>query len=187
MVPGLQVYVRISKSMFCLSPSFYKNIIYIICATISLRDQVLLIFNMSLVMHRFTIQDLEYLRHGDRSLMLGLIRPAGEGRFPIIVDLHGGAWNEGSLSDCRVRDEVLASAGYATAALDFRQGGDECHSPLQDSHYAIHWLRLYSTQLGFGWNSAAFVPPVQWKTFGGINAKSLCVALFWRVINLLSR
>ena len=163
---------------------------------------------MSLVMHRFTIQDLEYLRHGDRSLMLRLIRPVGEGRFPIIVDLHGGAWNEGSLSDCRVRGEVLASAGYATVALDFRQGDDEYPSSLQDIHYAIRWLKLYSAQLGLdgsrlglcgqssGGHLAALIAMrpedrrysmIALKGGEGINAESLCVALIWPVINPLSR
>ena len=38
-----------------------------------------------------TIEDHEYLRHGDRAMMLTLYRPAGAGPFPFVIDLHGGA------------------------------------------------------------------------------------------------
>ncbi len=56
--------------------------------------------------HEFTTKDLQYLQHGDQPLMLRLFIPAGEGPFPIVVDIHGGAWNTGDLTGCQIR-EVL--------------------------------------------------------------------------------
>ncbi|MBT7756306.1 MAG: hypothetical protein HN732_03200, partial [Rhodospirillaceae bacterium] len=60
----------------------------------------------------FTTEDIAYLDHGTQSgagpLMLRYFRPAGPGPFPLIVDLHGGAWTMGDLSGCQARDEVLA-------------------------------------------------------------------------------
>jgi hypothetical protein len=43
---------------------------------------------------QFTIdvEDVEYLRHGDKPLLARIFRPRGNGPFPLIVDLHGGAW-----------------------------------------------------------------------------------------------
>ena len=38
------------------------------------------------------IEDVEYLRHGDTPLLARLFRPRGRGPFPIMVELHGGAW-----------------------------------------------------------------------------------------------
>lgn len=35
-----------------------------------------------------TTEDIEYLRHGDRPMMMRLFRPEGKGPFPVVVDLH---------------------------------------------------------------------------------------------------
>ena len=48
----------------------------------------------------YTTEDISYLRHGTESLMLRLYRPFGPGPFPLVVDLHGGAWTAGDLADC---------------------------------------------------------------------------------------
>ena len=37
------------------------------------------------------IEDLEYLRHGDKPFLARLFRPQGSGPFPVMVELHGGA------------------------------------------------------------------------------------------------
>ena len=42
--------------------------------------------------HEFDVQDVEYLRHGDKPLLARVYKPRGEGPFPALVDLHGGAW-----------------------------------------------------------------------------------------------
>src|SRR6267378_3506210 len=41
------------------------------------------------------IADVEYLRHGDQPLLARLFKPRGSGPFPIMVELHGGAWVRG--------------------------------------------------------------------------------------------
>ena len=38
------------------------------------------------------IADVEYLRHGDAPLLARLFEPQGSGPFPIMLELHGGAW-----------------------------------------------------------------------------------------------
>lgn len=38
------------------------------------------------------IEDVEYLQHGDKPLLAHLFKPRGSGPFPLIVELHGGAW-----------------------------------------------------------------------------------------------
>ncbi|MDA1091383.1 MAG: alpha/beta hydrolase [Proteobacteria bacterium] len=164
----------------------------------------------------FTTEDLEYLRHGDRPLMMRLFRPKGAGPFPIVIDLHGGAWNSGDLSDCQGRDEVLVNAGLAVAALDFRQAADRYPTSLQDINYAIRWikanaekLKLDPKRVGLSGQSsgghlaalAALRPDdrrytgialdsglgVDGGVNGGVDARVVCVALEWPVINPLSR
>ncbi|HIE19845.1 MAG TPA: alpha/beta hydrolase [Rhodospirillales bacterium] len=157
---------------------------------------------------KFTTEDLEYLRHEDRPLMMRLFRPEGVGPFPIVIDLHGGAWNNGDLSGCQVRDEVLVKAGLAVAALDFRHGADRYPSSLQDINYAIRWVKAHAEELtvdparvglsgqSSGGHLAALAamrpndPRYTEITLDGdsdVDARVVCVALEWPVINPLSR
>lgn len=97
--------------------------------------------------YEFTTEDIEYLRHGARGLKLRLYKPRGAGPFPLVVDLHGGAWGKGSLEECKVRDEALAQAGILVAGLDFRDGNDGYPTALVDINYAIRWLKARATSL----------------------------------------
>jgi acetyl esterase/lipase len=38
------------------------------------------------------IEDVEYLRHGDKPLLARLFKPRGPGPFPALIELHGGWW-----------------------------------------------------------------------------------------------
>jgi len=61
--------------------------------------------------HEIDIQDVEYLRHGDKPLLAKVYKPRGEGPFPALVDLHGGAWCLADRNTDKVRHEVLAGHG----------------------------------------------------------------------------
>lgn len=156
----------------------------------------------------FNIEDMEYLRHGDEALLLSLYRPNGDGPFPLIVDLHGGAWNTGDRAGCAIRAGVLAKAGFAVAALDFRQGPDRYPSSLQDINYAIRWLKSRAERLKLDPNRVG----LSGQSSGGhlaalsamrpnderyaalplepasrVDAKVSCLAIQWPVINPYSR
>lgn len=103
---------------------------------------------MSAKFSDYTTEDIAYLRHGNEPLMLRLLRPHGPGPFPLVVDLHGGAWTQGDLNVCRDRDEVLVRAGFATAALDFRHAGNGYPTSLADINYAVRWLKAQADGLG---------------------------------------
>ena len=45
--------------------------------------------------YEIEVQDVEYLRHGDQPMLARVFRPIGAGPFPIMVELHGGAWVRG--------------------------------------------------------------------------------------------
>ncbi len=70
-------------------------------------------------LYEFTTEDVEYLRHGDRRLIARLYKPKGEGPFPAVIDLHGGAWNNGDLTGTQGLDETLAKNGFVVASLEF--------------------------------------------------------------------
>ena len=96
---------------------------------------------MSAETQDFTVEDIEYLSHGESALRLRLFRPPGDGPFPFVVNLHGGGWAKGNLDECRPRDVAIVATGVASAALDFRQAGDGYPSSLIDINYVIRWLK----------------------------------------------
>src|SRR5580692_8087066 len=84
----------------------------------------------------YTVADFNYIEHADGPQRLRLFMPVGTGPFPLVVDLHGGAWSNQDLKDCEPRDLTLAKAGFAVAALNFRHAGHGYPSSLVDINYA---------------------------------------------------
>jgi acetyl esterase/lipase len=88
------------------------------------------------------ITDVEYLRHGDTPLLARLFKPRGNGPFPIMVELHGGAWVRGNRLNGNVGNEALAKTGVIVAALDFRVPPVAPYpASLADIHYGIRWCK----------------------------------------------
>lgn len=91
-------------------------------------------------MYAVDIADVEYLRHGDAPLLARLFMPQGRGPFPIMLELHGGAWVRGTRENGNAANEALAKTGVIVAALDFRT-----HAPypasVADIHYAVRWAK----------------------------------------------
>ena len=159
--------------------------------------------------YEFTTEDIEYLRHGDKALKLRLYKPRGAGPFPVVVDLHGGAWGKGSLEECRGRDEALAKSGLLVAGLDFRDGSNGYPTALVDINYAIRWLKARAAQLQTrtdlvgicGASSGAHLAMLAAMRphdpryaaiplpagSPAVDATVRCVAMAWPVINPLSR
>src|SRR6266851_7159306 len=73
------------------------------------------------------IADVEYLRHGDQPLLARLFTPRGSGPFPLMVELHGGAWVRGDRLGDTAINEPLAKSGVVVAALDFRMPPDAAY------------------------------------------------------------
>ena len=99
--------------------------------------------------HDFTVEDVEYIRHGDTPLLARLYRPHGAGPFPIMVELHGGAWYRSDRLADKLIHEALARSGVIVASLDFRQPPAATYpASFQDIHYAIRWLKARAHELG---------------------------------------
>ena len=91
------------------------------------------------------VEEVEYLRHGDQALMARIFRPRGDGPFPAIVEVHGGAWN---LMDRTADDAVnmpLAKTGVVVAALDFRMPPQASYpASMADINYGIRWFKAHA-------------------------------------------
>ena len=102
----------------------------------------------TLTRYEITVEDVEYLRHGDRPLLARIYKPRGTGPFPLVVDLHGGAWcNKDRTTDAGT-DEPLAKSGVVVVALDFRMPPEAGYpASLVDINYAIRWCKSQSRTL----------------------------------------
>jgi acetyl esterase/lipase len=155
-------------------------------------------------------EDVEYLRHGDQPLLARLFKPRGKGPFPLVVDLHGGAWNLGDrLMDTPI-NEPLAKSGVVVAALDFRMPPVAPYpASLADINYAIRWLKTRAST----WSSLPELVGVLGSSSGAhqamllgmrphdpryaalplpagapaVDASVNCVVLCWPVIDPLAR
>jgi acetyl esterase len=95
------------------------------------------------------VEDVEYGRPAGIPLLARLYRPQGSGPFPIMVELHGGAWCRGDRLADKVIHEPLARSGVIVAALDWRQPPVAPYpASFQDIHYAIRWLKARAAELG---------------------------------------
>jgi acetyl esterase/lipase len=98
--------------------------------------------------HDFTVEDVEYLRHGGSPLLLRLYQPKGAGPFPLVIDLHGGAWCAQDRTADAPFNEALARSGVVVAALDFRMPPAAGYpASLADINYATRWLKARAGDL----------------------------------------
>lgn len=101
-----------------------------------------------LTRYEIDVEDVEYLRHGNKALLLRMFKPRGIGPFPLVVDLHGGAWCRGDRTDDTPLNDPLARTGVVVVALDFRMPPDAPYpGSLADIHYAIRWLKARAGEL----------------------------------------
>lgn len=164
----------------------------------------------ALVNYDFVTEDVEYLRHADKPLLARLFKPRGAGPFPLIVELHGGAWCHGDRLNDAIINEALARSGVVVAALDFRMPPVAAYpASLTDINYAIRWCKARAAELGIrpdrvgllGVSSGAHqamllgmrprdarysAVPLP-ATAAAVDATVRCVVLCWPVIDPLGR
>jgi acetyl esterase len=99
--------------------------------------------------YEIEVSDVEYVRHGDKPLLARLFRPHGTGPFPLLVELHGGAWCRGDRLNDNAINEPVARSGMVVAALDFRMPPEAAYpASMVDINYAIRWLKTRAAELG---------------------------------------
>ena len=95
--------------------------------------------------HTFTVRDIAYRSDGARSWLAMVYQPQGDGPFPALLDIHGGAWNNGVRTDNPAIAEGLAASGVVVVSIDFRMGGEDPYpSSLADINYATRWLKQHA-------------------------------------------
>ena len=86
-------------------------------------------------------RDLEYAQAGGRALRLDIYSPKKTaGKVPVLVWIHGGAWNSGDKNFCPIA--FMAVQNLAIVSIDYRLAPAATFpAPLYDCKGAIRWLR----------------------------------------------
>jgi acetyl esterase/lipase len=95
-----------------------------------------------------TAYDVVYTKVGETELMLDLARPdEGNGPFPAVVVIHGGAWRGGKKDSNRSMLSELAKRGYVAISPEYRFCPKEIFpAQVYDVKAAVRWLRSNAKQ-----------------------------------------
>lgn len=99
-----------------------------------------------------------------RMLLARIWQPVGDGPFPVLLDLHGGAWADKDRLANVAMAEAMARSGILTVAVDLRVSGEAPYpASVQDANYAIRWLKMKAP----GWNGDPATTGVLGSSTGG--------------------
>src|SRR6185295_382256 len=77
-----------------------------------------------------------------RQLMARVYQPQGTGPFPVVLDLHGGAWSRKDRLANEPMDQAIAASGMLVVAIDMTLSGEAPYpASVQDASYGIRWLK----------------------------------------------
>lgn len=95
------------------------------------------------------VWDVEFRRAPARTLMARIYQPQGDGPFPAVLDLHGGAWNDKDRTANAPMDENLAASGLLVIAIDLTLAPEAPYpASVQDANYGVRWLKAKAPE----WN-----------------------------------
>jgi len=77
-----------------------------------------------------------------RKLKLNVYRPKDEGKYPVLLMVHGGGWSSGDLSLQIPMAQQIASKGYVTIPVEYRLSPEaKFPAAIYDLKIAIKWIR----------------------------------------------
>ncbi|MBM4262590.1 MAG: alpha/beta hydrolase [Deltaproteobacteria bacterium] len=103
------------------------------------------------------VRDVEYQSIGGKSWPLRIYQPKGDGPFPAIIDVHGGAWHNGDRTNNAGIDHALAAQGILVAAVEFRQPPEAGYpASVCDINLATRWLKAHAAEYQISTKVGAF-------------------------------
>ena len=85
---------------------------------------------------------LEKTKFGKRDLHLDVFRPEKEGKYPVLVLIHGGGWRAGNKSLQIPMAQKIASKGFVTVTVEYQLLLEEPYpAAVHNIKAAIRWIR----------------------------------------------
>src|SRR5882724_3278527 len=105
-----------------------------------------------------------------RQLMARIYQPVGTGPFPVVLDLHGGAWQRKDRTAEEPMDRAIAASGVLVVAIDMTLSGEAPYPAcIQDASYGIRWLKVRAKE----WKGDALTLGLYGSSSGGHVAEML--------------
>ena len=99
--------------------------------------------------YEFGVRDIVYHNVNGKPRLARVYQPAGNGPFPAVVQLHGGAWTGKDRTDGQHTSLELAAAGIVVFSIDFRNGSETPYpASSADINYGIRWLKAHAREFG---------------------------------------
>ena len=116
--------------------------------------------------------DVEFRKAEKRTLMARVYQPQGAGPFPVLLDLHGGAWNNKDRTANSRMDESLAQSGILVVAVDLTRAHEAPYpASVQDANYGVRWLKFKAQE----WHGDAATLGVLGSSSGGHEVELLAM------------
>ena len=78
-----------------------------------------------------------------RMLCARICQSIGDGPFPVLLDLHGGAWTSKDRMANVAMADAMAQSGILTVSIDLRLASEAPYpASVQDANYGIRWLKM---------------------------------------------
>lgn len=91
--------------------------------------------------------DVEYRRDGAASWLARIYQPQGEGPFPALLYVHGGAWSRGDRTNNASELQLLAASGLVVVAVDLRLAPRYPYpAQVADVNCATRWLKVHASK-----------------------------------------
>jgi acetyl esterase/lipase len=103
-----------------------------------------------------------------RQLMARIYQPKAEGKnagpFPVLLDLHGGAWNNKDRFANEAMARAVAASGVLVVSIDMTLAPEAPYpASVQDANYGVRWLKMKAP----GWHGDPSTVGILGSSTGG--------------------
>ena len=92
-------------------------------------------------------EKIVYSTVDDRELLLDAFVPRGDGTYPAVLVVHGGAWRSGNRTQLRRYADTLAKRGIVCFAIDYRLAPThKFPAQIEDCREAVKWIRSHAAE-----------------------------------------
>ena len=130
------------------------------------------------------VSEVEFRRTAKgRQLMARVYQPQGTGPFPVLLDLHGGAWNNKDRMAEEPMDRAIAQSGVLVVAIDLTLAPEAPYPAcVQDANYGVRWLKSRAVY----WNGDPLTLGIYGSSSGGHVAELLALRPDYARYNAIS-